>query len=249
MTSVKKPQQANLLRETAYEVILSAIIFGDIPAGSSIDEKQIAESFDLGIASVRNALFRLSLEKIVERHARIGTLIPSLGLREIHEVFEARILLEGACVEMAAERASPAEIIQLEKSFADYKTAIMERDYRKLVRMDQLFHRTLAACARNTFLEQTLVVLHNNASRFWFIGLPKIPTKALISDIDAHFEVASAIRSRNPKAAGKAMRELLGHFPDYMSNMLATPGIYSSDTSTKQERTLPLARKRKSLRA
>jgi DNA-binding GntR family transcriptional regulator len=227
MSSHSARPKKGTLRESAYEVLLSAIIFGDIPAGSRIDEKMIAETFNLGIASVRDALFRLSLEKMVERHARVGTSIPALGFREIQEVFEARVIVEGACAGMAADRASPAEVAQLKSAFDGYKAAIANRDYRKLVRMDQVFHRTMAASSRNAYFEQALVLLHNNASRFWFVGLPRIPSKALIGDIEGHLEVASAIEAHDAPSATRAIRDVLGHFPDYMTNLLASPQLYA----------------------
>jgi DNA-binding GntR family transcriptional regulator len=84
----------------------------------------------------------------------------------------------------------------------------------------------MAACSRNSYFEQALVLLHNNASRFWYIGLPRIPSKALIGDIEGHFEVASAIEAHDAASATRAMREVLGHFPDYMTNLLAAPDLY-----------------------
>jgi len=241
--AVTKSSPKVSLRESAYDTILSAIIFGDIPAGSSIDEKQIARTFNLGIASVRDALLRLSLEKMVERHPRVGTSIPALGFREIQEVFEARVNIEGACAGMAAERASPAEIAQLKSAFDGFKAVIADRDFRKLVRMDQLFHRTLATASRNTYFENVLVQLHNNASRIWYIGLPRIPTKALIEDIESHEAVASAIETHDARSAEEAMREVLGHFPDYMSGLLSSPALYFPQPRQSAPRKAPRKRK------
>lgn len=234
MAALEAKAKKGLLRESAYETILSAIIFGDIPAGSRIDEKKVAETFGIGIASVRDALFRLSLERMVERHPRVGTSIPALGFREIHEVFEARVIVEGACAGMAADRASPAEVAHLKSAFDGFKSAIAQKDFRKLVRMDQVFHRTLAASSRNAYFEQALVVLHNNASRFWFIGLPRIPSKELIRDIEAHLEVAHAIEAHDAASATRAMREVLGHFPGYMNN-LASPDMYVGNTLNSRQ--------------
>jgi DNA-binding GntR family transcriptional regulator len=229
-----KLQGSGSLRRDAYEQILSAIIFGDLPAGSSIDEKQLAEDFGLGIAVVRDALFRLSLEKMVERHARIGTLIPSLGLREVQEVFEARILLEGACAALAAERASAAEVAVIKSAFDGYKAVIAKREFRELVRMDQVFHRSMAAACRNSYMEQNLVTLHNNASRFWYFGIQRLQGKVLIADIESHLEVAHAIAERDSERANRAMREVLGHFPEHMGSLLmSSSGFDLSKTSSK----------------
>jgi DNA-binding GntR family transcriptional regulator len=233
MARPAKLRGSGSLREDAYQKILSAIIFGDIPAGSSLDEKQLSEDFDLGIAVVRDALFRLSLEKMVERHARIGTLIPALGLREVQEVFEARILLEGACAGLAAERASSTEISVLKSAFDGYKSVIAKRDFRDLVRMDQVFHRTIAAASRNSHMEHDLIVLHNNASRFWYFGIQRLQGKALLADIEAHIEVAQAISDRDAELAKRAMQGVLGHFPEHMGHLLLMPQMYEREVESK----------------
>jgi DNA-binding GntR family transcriptional regulator len=243
MARAAKVRGSGSLREDAYQKLLSAIIFGDIPPGSSLDEKQISEDFDLGIAVVRDALFRLSMEKLVERHARIGTLIPALGLREVQEVFEARILLEGACASLAAERASSTEISVLKSAFDGYRKVIAERDFRELVRMDQVFHRTIAAASRNSYMEHDLIVLHNNASRFWYFAIQRLQSKALQADIEAHIDVAQAIAERDAESAKRAMQGVLGHFPDHMGNLLIVPQIYEGNEATGKAR--PTARKPK----
>ncbi len=224
--SPSRPKARGSLRQDAYELILSAIIFGDLAPGSSVDEKRLAKDFDIGIAVVRDALFRLSLEKMVVRHARIGTVIPPLGLKEVQEVFEARVIYEGYCAGLAAERASPAEVATLKSSFDGYKAAIAKREFRELVRMDQVFHRTLAAACRNSYMEQDLVVLHNNASRFWYFGIQRLPSKALISDIDAHLVVADAIAARDSKSANIAMQQVLQHFPEHVGGLLIAPPAF-----------------------
>jgi DNA-binding GntR family transcriptional regulator len=209
----KKGARLGTRREGAYELILSAIIFGDLPGGSAIDEKMLERQFGLGLASVRDALYRLSLEGMVERQPRIGSRIPELGLRELHDVFEARVLLEGACAAFAAERASPESIDAMRAAFAGYEQAIVRRDFRTLVRMDQMFHRAMAASCGNRMIEKQVVLLHNNASRFWFFGLPRLDPGALKADLDAHLEVVDAIEKRDGESAAEAMRSVLGHFP------------------------------------
>ena len=38
-------------RESAYDMILSALIFGDLAPGSAVDEKRIAARFGVGLAA------------------------------------------------------------------------------------------------------------------------------------------------------------------------------------------------------
>ena len=210
-------------RDDAYERLLTAVIFGDLAPGSVVDEKQLARTFSLGLASVRDALFRLSLEGLVERHARIATRIPDLSVREMQDLFEARILLEARCAGLAAERASVEQVAALTGAFRDYRAAMKSRDYRALVRMDQVFHRALAAATHNRSLEQQLITLHNAASRFWYFGIPRLNQTALQADIEAHITIAAAIARHDAPAAITGMQDLLGLFPENVRFFLGRP--------------------------
>lgn len=210
-TTARKP---NGRRADAYERILSAIIFGDLAPGSAAEEKAIARQFGLGLAGVRDALNRLSYEGMVERQPRIGTRIPDLGLRELQDIFEARVLTEGNCAALAAERAGADDIKAMRDALAGYEDVIRKREFRKLVRMDQLFHRALGLATQNRLLAQQVVQMHNNASRFWYFGIRRLDPKAVRADIAAHLDVVTAIERRDPMRAAHAMRTVLGHFPE-----------------------------------
>ena len=87
MSSASKPQKSR--RADAYQQILLAIVLGDLEAGSRIDEMQIVRDFKLGHAAVRDALFRLSLEGLVE-HA-----VSPRGTLALAASSRARALLRG----------------------------------------------------------------------------------------------------------------------------------------------------------
>lgn len=212
----KKPQSKvkTLLRNDAYEQILMAIIVGDLDPGSRVDEKQIMRDFKLGQAAVRDALYRLSLEGLVERHARIGTRIGDLGLRELQDVFEARILVEGYAAALAAHRASPEDLAAIRAAYDGYEAVVDARDVRALVLMDRAFHRALAAACKNTQIEQTAIRLHNNAARFWCFGLKRTSVEANKRQIQEHLKVVDAIERKDFAEIDRLLRGVLGHFPD-----------------------------------
>lgn len=210
-------------RDSAYDRLLTAVIFGDLPPGAVVDEKQIATHFSLGLASVRDALARLALEGLMDRQARVATRIPDLTVRELQDVFEARILLEGHCAGLAAQRAEAEQIATLRGAFEGYGQAMAARDFRGLVRMDQVFHRTLAAATRNRVLEHQMIGLHNSASRFWYFGIPRMDPDSLRADIEAHLAIAELIAARDVAGAERGMRALLGLFPGHAKFFLSRP--------------------------
>ena len=210
-------------RESSYDRLLAAIIFADLIPGSTIDEKTLATGMGLGLASVRDALQRLALEGLVERHARIGTRVPDLTLRDVQNVFEARVILEGSCARYAAERASPQDVAEMRAALRDVKKIIAERDFRLLVARDLRFHHALATATGNMILEKQSRLLLNIGARFWFFALPRMDPDALQADMGAHVAVIDAIEKHDAAGAEKAMRDVLGRFPDAMRLFLMRP--------------------------
>jgi len=203
-----------LLRDDAYEQILMAIILGELEPGSRVDEKRLMKDFKLSQASVRDALYRLSLEGLVERHARIGTRIGDLGLRELRDVFEARMLVEGQAARLAAQRATPEDLAAIRKAYDGYEAVAETRDIRALVRMDRAFHRALAAACKNSQIEQAAIRLHNNAARFWCFNIQRTTSERHRAQIEEHLKVVDAIEKRDYAEIERVLTGVLGYYPD-----------------------------------
>jgi GntR family transcriptional regulator, rspAB operon transcriptional repressor len=226
---MKRAATANK-RLSAYESVLSAIIFGDLHPGEATDERRIADRFDHGLAAVRDALARLAVEGLLERSPRVGTIVADLSIRDMQNVFEARETLEGRCAALAAARANADDIAALKGAFVGYEQVIQRRDFRTLVIMDRAFHRAVALATHNDQLIQIAGPLHNNASRFWYFGLTKLDAAAVLADIKLHLDVVAAIERRDPRSAERAMQKVLGHFP---SSVMA---FFGAATPPRQEK-------------
>ncbi len=226
MSGLRKTRDAAghvMQREGSYDAILAAIIFGDLEPGSAVDEKTLSRDMNLGLASVRDALQRLALEGLVERHARIGTRVPDLTLRDVQNVFEARVILEGSCARLAAERGTAQDVAAMRDALKDVKKIIAARDFRLLVARDLRFHDALAAATGNQMLESQSRHLLNIGARFWYFALPRMDGDALQADMAAHVAVIDAIEAHDASRAEKAMRDVLGRFPDAMRLFLMRP--------------------------
>jgi DNA-binding GntR family transcriptional regulator len=212
---------ADLKRDAVYEQILLDIICGDLAAGEWVDEGALADRYLAGRAGIRDALFRLSLEGLVERRPRLGTVVSSPSFFELQQVFELRVQIEGQCASMAALNARPAEIQAIGAVFADADNIIANSDWRTLVRLDRSFHHAMAVAAHNVWMERTLITLHNSALRFWHHSLARRQIDAVKSEITSHREVAAAIAASDPAGAQAAMRKVLGEFPATVRGMFS----------------------------
>ncbi len=205
-------------REEAYERVLAAIIYSDLPPGSAVDEKSLAQRFDVGLAGVRDALARLENEGLVERQPRIGTKIAALGLRELHDVFEMRYIVEPMAAYIAAQRAEPSDIESLLHLSERYREIARTRNLRELVMVDQRFHRAVAAATKNAFLERQVAILTNSAMRFWYASASRLSDEARQANLADHVTVITAIEQRDSEAAERAMKHLIGEVPGFVDS-------------------------------
>ena len=91
-----------LLTDRAYERIKHDIITCAIAPGTEISEPQLCAHYRLGKAPVRMALIRLAHDGLVRAIPRRGYMVTPVTLKDIHDVFELRLMLEPAAARMAA---------------------------------------------------------------------------------------------------------------------------------------------------
>ena len=86
--------QGRLLSEVAYEKIKEAIIVNELAPGQEVSESQLAERFAMGKAPLRRALASLTQEGLVQPQNRRGYIIAPLTMKDIHDIWAIRLLLE-----------------------------------------------------------------------------------------------------------------------------------------------------------
>jgi DNA-binding GntR family transcriptional regulator len=92
------------LGETVHAALRRAIIRCELRPGQQITEGELAERFGAAKATVRVILNRLSHERLVQILPREGYLIAPLTLKQVQDLFGARLVLEPAVARLAAGR-------------------------------------------------------------------------------------------------------------------------------------------------
>jgi len=84
--------QTKKLRQKLYDQIKKDIITGRLPPGEQLNEGLIAERYDVSKTPVREALTSLHQSNLVEYRPNKGFFVTPITLRDIHEIFEARLV-------------------------------------------------------------------------------------------------------------------------------------------------------------
>ena len=211
----------DLQKARVYEQILLDIILGELPPGGRLDEKALTERYDAGLAGVRDALSRLSLEGLVARRSRTGTTVAPLDVIEVRQAYEARGLIEPHCAALAAANAGPEDIAALRAAFDGAEAAIQANDHRALVAMDQRFHAALARAGRNATLARIIIPLHHKAARFWIYSMADDTEAERIAEIQRHRDLAELVAEGDIDGAREAVSGVLGVFSDNLKRMVA----------------------------
>ncbi len=212
----------SLLKSRLYGQLLVDIIIGALAPGERLDEQALVRRYGGGLAGIREALARLALEGLVQRRARVGTIVSPLDLMEAREAFEARALIEVECARLAATKASDAQIAAIKATLEGGDAAVTKNDARALAAMDEAFHVSVATASGNRTLAKMVTILHHQTARYWLYTMQAPQAEDSMQALAEHARLADAIAARDPAKAQLLMREVLGNFPTDVKRSLET---------------------------
>jgi len=207
------------LVDQAYRHIRDAIVAVRLQPGSPLDEKALSASLGLGLTPIRDALKRLTLEKLAVTYPHRGTFVSRINIADEARLTEIRVELEGLATAFAAERATDGDRAPLVRLLADLERGSHERAAN--TELDARVHRAIYTAARNEFLESTLNQYANLALRIWNFCLHE--HLAADEHIRSQRAVVEAIVRGDPLAARMAAEQhLRGFAQEVRSTVLAS---------------------------
>ena len=93
MAAVAEKRQGSL-SQIAYDQIKTMILQKDLIPGQFVNEAQLQQLLGLGRTPVREAILALAQDNLVRVHPRRGIEITRPTPKDIHDIFEIRLLLE-----------------------------------------------------------------------------------------------------------------------------------------------------------
>lgn len=205
------------LKEQAYQLIKHRIITCAFRPGENLNEASVAGLLNLGRTPINQAFDRLRIEGLVDVLPRKGIVVRSIGLEEVIQISEARILNEAYCVRLAAERASGVEIAELGEVLAELVKP--DNGLERFMMLDRDFHQRIAKAAKNDVLADILLNLNERSLRMWSLTLADNEHQASVNT--DHRDIFRAICHRNADEAEQIMRRHITSFRHTILEKLA----------------------------
>jgi GntR family transcriptional regulator, gluconate operon transcriptional repressor len=192
------PLDQSRLGEEVARMLRRAIISGEFATGTHLVETMLSDRFQVSRAPIREALRKLEGEGLVESRRR-GVFVKALTQDDVGELYDLRVMLEGAAVELAVSRFGEDDIDALRRQLETMASAAEEGRRNDFAEADIAFH--------TTFFER---VGHRRLLRVWqslsetyqvLLEITDTENRDLDSVVVDHRQILAAVESRSPSEA------------------------------------------------
>jgi len=224
--------------------MVTHLIRGDWTPGERIPpERELCQQLGVGRASLREALKALEIMGMIETRLGDGTYvcerseflsrpllwaITSSSDAEVHELVEARKLIEVELAGLAAERATPSDLKEIGVHLDQMESSMADVD--QFQRSDIAFHLAIAQASHNRILMNALLLIRNLLQN-WIgsaLRIQGVAEKAF----SQHQRIFMGIAKKNPCAARAEMQI---HLQEMANFLLESQHADKSDHSATVE--------------
>ncbi len=206
------------LRDMVFDVLMSAIMQGQLSPGERLLEVQLADEMGVSRTPVREAIRRLELEGFVVMVPRKGAYVAGLSINDVEEVYEIRTVLETLAVRLAAQRMQPADYAQLDELSEKMRATWQEGNVDNWVSLDASFHELLYKFSRNERLVAMMNNIMEQLSRYRIISLANVEVRH--NSLSEHQELIEALKRHDSEAAATAVAMHIENTKQSLINML-----------------------------
>jgi DNA-binding GntR family transcriptional regulator len=200
----------------------AAILDGEFPPGTHLQQDELCARFGVSRTPVREALRKLQAQHLVDLIPNKGATVRTPSRGELNDVYALRAELEGFAAELAAGRLTAADLAALDDAQEAMDRAVVQLEAqavtpdeeasfnRRITFANEEFHRIIHRAADNARLRQYLLELQNFFPKDYV-------WRAISSDlsrsvgIEEHRAIRAALEAQDRAAARLRMSEHVAH--------------------------------------
>ena len=161
--------------------------------GERLNEIELAEQLGVSRTPVREALARLATHGFLEESSR-GYVRRPLDIREMQDLYEARVAVERECLRLAFERASAEGVEELARYLEHSRSVSPDTPAQQLVELDEGFHLRIAELSGNAELRRMLASLNERIRFIRWIDMENVGRDSTQSE---HADIVDALKAHD----------------------------------------------------
>ncbi|HET9892931.1 MAG TPA: GntR family transcriptional regulator [Mycobacterium sp.] len=193
------------LSEDVARIIRRRIFDGTYAAGSYVRLDQLAAELGISVTPVREALFALCAEGLINQQPRRGFVVLPVTGRDVTDVANVQAHVGGELAARAASNITDDQLHELKEIQAQLEDAYAGGEDERTVRLNHEFHRAINVAADSPKLAQLMSQITRYAPESVFPAIEGWPEQSM----QDHRRILSALKKRDDKLARAAMAEHL----------------------------------------
>ncbi|HEX4122094.1 MAG TPA: GntR family transcriptional regulator [Verrucomicrobiae bacterium] len=150
------PVRQRALRESVFEVLLSAIVRGEMKPGVWSNHQRLAEHLAVSVTPLREALQELAACGIIESRYNRGTVVRPFGRPQLSEIFYVRALLEAEATRLACSQIDHGALAKLQAKTSDLMAKETPDWSSDVIATDDRLHSLIADSCGNQRLKEEI---------------------------------------------------------------------------------------------
>ena len=186
------------IADQVFDELEREILSGNFERDEILTEIKLSEQLGVSRTPIREALRRLSQERLIELTSK-GARVIGISREDIADICEIRLLLEGMAARWAAERTDDAGIHALKEILDLQEFYTQKNDPESIKNADSHFHQTIYALCGSNSMRDTLEPLHRKLLKYRRVSVSQ-QSRALQS-LEEHRAIFQAIAAHDGNQA------------------------------------------------
>ncbi|MEE4492367.1 GntR family transcriptional regulator [Streptomyces sp. BE230] len=223
------------LRQQIADALRDEVLAGRLQPGREFTVKQIAEQYGVSATPVREALFDLSAQGLLESDQHRGFRVHEFTVADYRAMVEARTLVmdgvirdvfTGALPSAPEQEAYRDALVSVRRRAEEASRAARGGDLDILIGYDLRFWRELGALVGNSYITD---FLHRLRVQAWVFAVPYLRGDADVRDWlwNGHPDLVTAISHRDRDALRRAVADYNGHALNWADRLAAGDPAHS----------------------
>ena len=203
------------LSDKVFTTLRDRIVKLEYPPETRLVEEELCKELNVSRTPLREALHQLAEMNLIQSIPRFGTVVKPVEINEVRNAYEVKVHLESLAGSLAAQRATPAQLEQLEAILDDFKSAHQRgAGIEEIVEKDLYFHEVVYEATHNDVLENSLKKLTSRCIRLCRLLIPQHlgPDHSMLT----LSQIFQAMAERDAEASARLCQDHAQHYLDLL---------------------------------
>ena len=184
----------NLFGNIVYQKIKIAILNEMYEPNQILNERKLAEEFQISRTPVREALKILEGEGWVKIIPWKGAIVNKITQKEIDEIFQIRLIIEPAIIELLQNKIDYKKRAYLDKLYENQKKAKTKKEF---ILADREFNMTFAEWTENLQLIEMVKGLNDKIYMVGHKAINSKDSKREEETLEEHYKIIQALKNND----------------------------------------------------